>query len=174
MKHALWARSEISAAGNGRRADPQVHPEPAETRAGGRAPAQRRVGCCGGRQQPAAAAGECGASSLPPRAPRAARGPTPGLPEQPGCPCPCRPPLPSPALPPAPFLRVPLALSPRGSAITHEDRGRVWGPGTLGGAATPAAEAQRGRGCGLGLGRWGGGWNASRVTLVLDCGVAGT
>lgn len=88
---ALWARSEVSAAGNGRRADPQVHAEPAETGAGGRAPAQRRVGGCGGRQQPAAAAGECGASSLPPRAPRAAGGPTPGLPEHAGCPCPCRP-----------------------------------------------------------------------------------
>lgn len=105
----LRARGGIGAARDGCRADPQVHPEPAETRAGGRAPAQRRICRRGGRQQSAAAAGECGASSAPPRAPWAARDPEPGLREQPARPCPCCFPLSSPTLPSAPPLLVPLA-----------------------------------------------------------------
>ena len=98
------------AAGDGQRADPQVHPEPTTTRAGGRAPAQRRVCRRGGRQQPAAAAGECGASSAPPRA---AGGPGPASPN-PRCSGPCAPPpLPSPAALPRRLAGRPGATSAR-------------------------------------------------------------
>lgn len=71
------ARGPAARPGHGRGAEPQVHPQPAETRAGGRAPAQRRVRRRSGRQQPAAAAaGECQAPRAGPWAPRGTRLPS--------------------------------------------------------------------------------------------------
>lgn len=64
--HSLPGRGASGTARDGQRADPQVHPEPAEARTGGRAQAQRRVRRRGGRQ-PSAAAGECRASLAPRR-----------------------------------------------------------------------------------------------------------
>lgn len=89
-------------------------------------------------------------AARPPRLP--ARPGWPGTPSRasaaPRAPCLCRSSLPSPArLPPPPLLaRVPGATSAR-QCHRRVRTGRVWGPGTFGGAAAQAAEAQRGRGC---------------------------